>query len=71
MSLCKCLKENIYIVDKSPDIYLLKVLGIRRGISFKVQSIHPFGGPIVIKVGNRSIAISKDVASEILVREAS
>ncbi|NLJ99429.1 MAG: ferrous iron transport protein A [Tissierellia bacterium] len=69
MSLCKCNRKNKYRVIGLPDLYLLKVLGIREGTLFEVQSRQPLGGPMVVKVGNRSIAIAKDVAREIIVRE--
>lgn len=69
MPLHKCIKKNRYKVVKAPEIYLLSILGVREGIIFEVQSIHPLGGPVVVKVGNRSIAIARDVAEDILVKE--
>lgn len=69
MPLHKCIKENRYKVTDAPEIYLLKVLGVRRGTMFEVQSIHPLRGPVVVKVGNRSIAIAREVAEQIMVRE--
>lgn len=33
------------------------------------MSKQPLGGPIVVSMGNRSIAIAKDVANQILVKE--
>lgn len=69
MSLTKCKKSGQYKVVSLPDIYLLKVLGIRKGTNFTIQSKQPLGGPIVVKIGSRSIAIAKNVANEIVVEE--
>ncbi|WMM24643.1 FeoA family protein [Tissierella sp. MB52-C2] len=71
MVLTNCKKTYDYKIKDLPDLHLLKVLGLRKGIDFKVQSKQPLGGPIVVKVGNRSIAIAKDVAKEIVVQEVS
>ncbi len=62
-------KLSTYRIEKLPNSHLLKVLGFRKGTQFTIQSKQPFKGPIVVKVGNRSIAIDYDIASEILVEE--
>ena len=69
MTLCKSNIKKKYRVVELPDLYLLKMLGIREGITFEVQSRQPLGGPIVVKIAKRSIAIAKDLASEIVIRE--
>lgn len=69
MVLRKGKKSHKYEIEESPNIHLLTVLGIRRGIQVTIQSKQMFGGPIVVKAGNRSIAIASNVADEILVRE--
>ena len=69
--LLNCKKSKKYRVKNLPDIHLLKALGIRQGTNFKVQTKQPFGGPVVVKVGNRSLAISKEFANEIIVEEVS
>lgn len=69
MILTKCKKFSIYKIQALPDIHLLKVLGIRKGISLQIQSKQPLGGPIVVKIKDRNIAIAKDVARNILVKE--
>ncbi len=69
MVLAKGSKLGKYKVESLPDIYLLRVLGVRLGIDLTIQSKQPLGGPIVVKIGNRSIAIDSKVAEEIVVRE--
>ncbi|MFY9176646.1 MAG: FeoA family protein [Caldicoprobacterales bacterium] len=62
-------KLSTYRIQALPSSHLLKVLGFRKGTQFTIQSKQPFKGPIVVKVGNRSIAIDYDIANEILVEE--
>ncbi|NLW22885.1 MAG: ferrous iron transport protein A [Tissierellia bacterium] len=69
MPLAEGRKLSIYRIEDLPDSHLLKVLGIRKGTQFIIQSKQPFKGPIVVKVGNRSIAIDYDIAKKIEVEE--
>ena len=69
MVLMRCKKSYTYQIKDLPNLHLLKVLGVREGIKFTIQSKQPFGGPTVVRIGNRSIAIAKDIAKDILVQE--
>ncbi len=69
MVLRKGKKNQRYEIEESPNIHLLTVLGIRKGIEVIIQSKQMFGGPVVVRAGNRSIAIASNVAEEIKVRE--
>ncbi len=62
-------RSSTYRIENLPNSHLLKVLGFRKGTQFTVQSKQPLRGPIVVKVGNRSIAIDYDIAQEIQVEE--
>lgn len=62
-------KSSTYCIESLPNSHLLKVLGFRKGTKLLIQSKQPFKGPIVVKVGNRSVAIDYDIANEILIRE--
>lgn len=44
-------------------------MGIREGVIIKKITMHPFFGPVIIKVGNCEIAIGRIMASTILVEE--
>ncbi|MCC5910530.1 MAG: ferrous iron transport protein A [Clostridiaceae bacterium] len=57
------------IIEKLPQINLLKSIGVREGMTVCIKSKQPFGGPVVIEMGKRSVAIARDVAQQILVRE--
>ncbi len=57
------------IIKKLPQVKLLNSLGLREGLTVSVKTVQPFGGPIVVSVGNRSIAIAKDIAEQIEVNE--
>lgn len=69
MYLRKTKKSHRYRIGYLPEIHLLKALGIRRGIDICIQSKQPFGGPVVIRIGNRSIAIASELADLIEVEE--
>ncbi|WP_026895269.1 FeoA family protein [Clostridiisalibacter paucivorans] len=69
MVLSRCKNIRRYRIKSLPKMHLLKVLGVREGIDLTFQSKQPLGGPIVVKVGSRSIAIAKDIAKDIVVEE--
>jgi Fe2+ transport system protein FeoA len=48
----------------------LSNLGIREGVIIKKLSVHPFFGPVIVRVGNCEIAVGRGMASTILVEEA-
>ena len=62
-------KSSTYRVRELPDLHLLKALGFRKGTEFTIQSKQPLKGPIVVRVGKRSIAIDYDIARKIEVEE--
>ncbi|AOY75824.1 FeoA family protein [Clostridium formicaceticum] len=62
-------KNNRCMIEKLPVNHLLKSLGVREGMTVSVMSRQPMGGPIVIGIGKRSIAIARDVAEQIFVKE--
>jgi Fe2+ transport system protein FeoA len=47
----------------------LSNLGIREGVIIKKLSVHPFFGPVIVRVGNCEIAVGREMASTILVEE--
>lgn len=71
MPLYQFKKNRRCMIEKLPSNHLLKSLGVREGITVSVMSRQPLGGPIVIQIGKRSIAIARDVAEQIVVREVS
>ncbi len=44
-------------------------MGIREGSIINKVSMHPFFGPVVIRVGNCEIAVGRGMASAIIVEE--
>lgn len=44
---------------------LFAPLGIREGKKIQLDSIHPFSGPLLLRIDNRQIAISQHLASGI------
>ncbi len=57
------------MIKQLPKIPLLHSLGIFEGLSTVVNSKMPFGGPIIITVGKRQVALGKEVAEKIMVEE--
>lgn len=60
--------QNMYAIQEVPHNDLLESLGLRVGVNVSVLTKQPFGGPIVIKLKRRSIAIDKNVAQQIVAR---
>lgn len=69
MQLYQGKKDYYYVIKEVPDFGLLNILGIREGIKIYIETKQPLGGPVVIKVGNRSIAVAKTIAKQMYVEE--
>jgi DtxR family Mn-dependent transcriptional regulator len=50
-------------------IEFLDTLGLRPGVTVEVKEKHPFGGPVVLRVGGRDRTIGEKVATQIYVRK--
>lgn len=59
-----------YIIQEIPDLKLLNSLGIRKNVQVFKKHSYRLGGPVVIKVDMSEIALGKDIAEKIVVREA-
>ena len=46
-------------------------MGIREGVIIKKITMHPFFGPVIVRVGSCEIAVGRGMASTILVEEVS
>ncbi|MDI9509868.1 MAG: ferrous iron transport protein A [Clostridiales bacterium] len=57
-----------YIITNTPELGILKSLGIVKDACVKKMMTHHFGGPVLIKVESSEIAIGKDIAEKIMVR---
>ncbi|HEY8421113.1 MAG TPA: FeoA family protein [Thermoclostridium sp.] len=55
------------IITDTPDYSILKSLGIVKNASVKKVFTHKLGGPVLVRVGSREIAIGKDIAVRIMV----
>ena len=62
-------KDYYYVIKELPDLQLLNILGVRKGIKIHIETKQPLGGPVVIKVGNRNIAIAKTIAKQMHIEE--
>ena len=55
-------KHQNYILNNCPDDQLLNAMGVRNGLEVRVVTKQPMGGPIVIRIKKRDIAIDKSLA---------
>jgi len=63
-------KKTPIQVSSIPMIGLLENIGIRVGTNMMVKNRYAFGGPVLLLVeGAYSVAIGKDIAQQIAVRE--
>ncbi|EEG78799.1 FeoA family protein [Dethiobacter alkaliphilus] len=69
MPLNKVKKATSCVIEQLPDIKLLNALGLREGVTVRVVTSQPFGGPIVVQLGKSSIAVARGVAEQIEVKE--
>ena len=70
MPLYEIKNKQSCIIQSLPEVGLLHYLGLREGLEISVMTKQPFGGPVVVQMGNnRSIAISKEIAQQISVAE--
>ena len=69
MSLYTMKKNSRCIIESLPQVPLLDSLGLRMGSTIEVQSRQPMGGPVVVRLGNRSVAVAREYAEQMIVRE--
>lgn len=61
--------DSFRIVSVS-NIAMLESLGLRSGTQIAVQNRYAFGGPVLLRVEDTyCVALGKDIATQILVRE--
>ncbi|HHW98389.1 MAG TPA: ferrous iron transport protein A [Firmicutes bacterium] len=58
-----------YTVEQVPPAALLSCLGICPNSLVQKKYRYGMGGPVLLQVGSREVAVGKDIASHILVRE--
>ncbi|AFS77430.1 FeoA family protein [Gottschalkia acidurici 9a] len=69
MTLYELDKSRKCILAKTPGNSLLNSIGVREGKKVSMVTKQPLGGPIVVQVDKRNIAISKDIACQIEIEE--
>ena len=64
-------RSGTFLVTCLPGIGALESLGLRVGSRVSVQNRYGWGGPVLLRVEDSfEIALGKDIASQIFVREA-
>ena len=71
ISLYEAPKNNVLLVASIPQIQLLESMGLRTGTQVIVQNRYSLGGPVLLRVdGAYNLALGKDIAQQIAVKEA-
>jgi len=71
MSLYEAKPKGTFRVQSVPQIGLLENMGLRVGTRVTVQNRYGMGGPVLLRVEESfSVALGKDIARQIDVREA-
>lgn len=60
---------RMYRVVRVPDVKILRSLGIFPGAVVLKKKRYRLGGPVLVELAARQIALGKDVARSILVKE--
>lgn len=61
--------EKEYIVTKMPDDALLNSFGVFNGSKITKKLTYKMGGPVMLDIKGRGIAIGKEIAMQIEVKE--
>lgn len=59
-----------YRISKMPQIPLLESLGVYQGGVVGKIATYPFGGPVLLLIDHREVAVGKKVAKQIQVEGA-
>jgi len=62
-------KDIDFVVESVPDSALLSCLGVYPKSVIRKSHCYKFGGPAVLHLSTRKVAIGKDLASQIFVSE--
>ena len=68
VSLLELSTGNSGIVLDVPDNVMLSTLGIRKGKMLHCRGHQLFGGPVVVKTGERQIALHRRLAEKIIIQ---
>lgn len=58
-----------YIIEQLPDEAVLNSMGFRVGQNLVKKRAYRFGGPVVVEADTSLIALGKDMAQKIIVKE--
>ena len=71
INLYEAKKKGVFQVASMPQIHSLASMGLRAGTQITVQNRYSMGGPVLLRVeGAYDLALGKDIARQISVREA-
>lgn len=65
MSLYNCKKNQTYKILHCPLNDYLKAIGVIEGTECSILTKQPLGGPLIIRINERDIALDKDIALSI------
>ena len=69
MNLSKVESNKVYKIISIPDVDMLESIGIRAGDTVIKKLTYPLGGPTIVEIDNREVAIGNKVAIRVAVEE--
>lgn len=69
MELYNCTNDETYQVIAVPDMALLNNLGVFVGAKILKKTTYKMGGPVLVLINSREVAIGKDLATKIQVEK--
>lgn len=69
MPLSEVKHKQSYLIKRLPRVKLLQSLGIREGAAVSVVTQQPLGGPLVVEIKGRCVAVDRSLAAEIIVEQ--
>lgn len=61
--------NEMYVVISIPDNPILTTLGVFEGAKLTKKLTYKMGGPVLITISSREVAIGKDLSEQILVEK--
>ena len=70
MNLYNLPPNTVCSIESVPDSDVLKSLGIIPGATVKKLASYGAGGPAMISLGNRNIAVGKKIAEKVIIEDS-
>ncbi len=66
--LCCLNRGKKAVITSTPDNLLLAPMGVRKGKEIQLKAKQPWGGPLIVEIEGRNVAISRDLGKRIKIK---